>query len=158
LFREQWGRVKAGVALDHFLPVAVHPEYEGNYDNLLYACAACNQAKGVVVLPDPSQVLVDEAVWVRDDGRIEGTTPEARRLIRVLGLDSREETEVRLLWIGIMALAERFDPVLHQGLIGFPDDLPNLPRLRPPGGNTRPQGLAACFLTQRRAGTLPARY
>jgi hypothetical protein len=87
LFREQWGRVKAGFALDHFLPVSVHPEHQGNYDNLVYACVACNQSKGAALLPDPTQVLVDGAVRVQDDGRIEGATREARRLIRLLGLD-----------------------------------------------------------------------
>jgi hypothetical protein len=158
LFREQWGRVKASFALDHFLPVAVHPEHQGNYENLLYACAACNQAKGTTVLPNPTEVLVDGAVVVHDDGRIEGTTPEARRLIRLLGLDGREETEARLLWIGIVALAERFEPALHRRLMSFPDDLPDLARLRPPGGNTRPQGVAESFHAQRRAGTLSATY
>src|SRR5207253_9900398 len=57
LFREQWGRVKAGFTLDHFLPVSLHPERKHRYDNLLYACAACNLSKGTTILPDPTQVL-----------------------------------------------------------------------------------------------------
>ena len=158
LFREQWGRVKAGFALDHFLPVSVFPGNQGVYGNLIYACVACNQSKGTLLLPDPTQVLVDEAVFVGDDGRIEGTTREARRLIRLLGLDGRAETEARLLWIGIVALAERCDPALYRRLMGFPDDLPDLARLRPPGGNTRPEGVPACYHAQRRAGILPATY
>ncbi len=105
LFREQWGRVKAGFALDHFLAVSMHPEHEHNYDNLLYTCVACNLAKGATLIPDPTQVFVEGAVQVHEDGRIEGTTRAARRLIRLLGLDGREETEARLLWIGIVALA-----------------------------------------------------
>src|SRR5947209_20503873 len=87
LFREQWGRVKAGFTLDHFLPVSVHPEHQHSYDNLLYACVACNRAKGAALVPDPTQVFVEGAVHVHEDGRIEGTTPAARRLIRLLGLD-----------------------------------------------------------------------
>ncbi|HEV3021553.1 MAG TPA: hypothetical protein VGX76_03775, partial [Pirellulales bacterium] len=43
-FREQWGRVKAGFAVDHFLPVSVHPVHARSYDNLLDACSACNLA------------------------------------------------------------------------------------------------------------------
>src|ERR1700730_4200625 len=84
LFREQWGRVKAGFSLDHFLPAAVHPELERSYDNLLYTCTACNLSKGATLLPDPTQMLVDGAILVREDGRIEGTTREAQRIIRVL--------------------------------------------------------------------------
>jgi hypothetical protein len=158
LYREQWGRVKAGFSLDHFLPVSVHPEHQRRYDNLLYACAACNRSKCAALLPDPTQVLIDEAVRVHEDGRIEGMTREARRIIRVLGLDSREEMEVRLLWIGIIALAQRADPALYQRLMGFPDDLPDLRRLRPPGGNSRPQGVVTCFHAQKREGKLPDTY
>jgi hypothetical protein len=150
--------VKADFSLDHFLPVSVHPEHERSYANLLYACAACNRSKGAALLPDPAQVLVEGAVWVHEDGQIEGTTSEARRIIRILGLDSREETETRLLWIGIIALAQRSDPALYQPLMGFPDDLPDLRRLRPPGGNTRPEGVTICFHAQNRQSKLPARY
>ncbi len=78
LFREQWGRVKAGFSLDHFLPVSVYPEHQYSYDNLLSACVACNLAKGANLLPDPTRVLIDGAVQVYEDGRIEGKT-RARR-------------------------------------------------------------------------------
>jgi hypothetical protein len=158
LFREQWGRVKAGFALDHFLPVAVYPEQERRYDNLLYACVACNATKGAALLPDPTQVLLDGTVSVHEDGRMEGSTRAARRLIRLLGLDGREETEARLLWIGIIALAQRCDLALYHRLMGFPEELPDLKLLRPPGGNTRPEGLAACFHAQRHDETLPVTY
>jgi hypothetical protein len=150
--------VKAGFSLDHFLPVSVHPKHKRSYDNLLYACAACNLAKGATLVPDPAQVLVDGAVRVHEDGRIEARTRAARRIIRLLGLDGREETEARLLWIGIIALAQRSDPALYQRLMGFPDDLPDLRRLRPPGGNTRPDGVARCFHAQKRQGKLSATY
>lgn len=149
LFREQWGRVKAGFSLDHFFPVSVHPEHERTYDNLLYACAACNQSKGSLILPDPTRVLVDGDVRVGEDGQIEATTRAARRLIRLLGLDGPEETEARLPWIGIIALAERCDPALYRRLLGYPDDLPDLARLRPPGGNTRPEGIGESAFARR---------
>src|ERR1700730_19398778 len=68
LYREQWGRLKAGFSLDHFLPVSLFPDKEHTYDNLLYACAACNLAKGAALLPDPVKVLLDGAVRVHDDG------------------------------------------------------------------------------------------
>jgi hypothetical protein len=158
LFREQWGRLKAGFALDHFLLVALHPEQERIYDNLLYACVACNQTKGATILPDPTQVLLDGTVRIHADGPIEGRTREARRIIRVLGLDDRMEKETRLLWLGIIALAEHFDPTLYRRLMGFPDHLPNLVRLRPPEGNLRPEGVNMSYFVRREHGTLPTVY
>lgn len=158
LFREQWGRLKAAFTLDHFVPVSIALDKERTYDNLLYACAACNASKGSSLIPDPTQMFTADTVSVDEDGQIVGTTEESRRLIRLLGLDGREETEARMLWIGIIALAERYDPALYQRLLGFPEDLPDLSRLRPPGGNSRPAGVRESYSVQRRAGTLPPTY
>ena len=106
LVREQWGRVRGTFNLDHFLPVAHHPEGRLRYDNLLYCCAACNDAKRDRILPDPCRVLVAGAVQVREDGLIEARSPDARRIVRVLGLNDREAREFRSLWVGIAALAD----------------------------------------------------
>lgn len=131
LFREPWSRVVGTFAIDHFLPVALHPEQERRYDNLLYACTCCNAVKGKSAVPDPTAVLLDPGVRV---------------------------TEFRLLWIGIIALAERYGPSLYRRLMGFPDDLPDLKRLRPPDGNLRPQGVRTSYFAKRQEGTLPATY
>jgi hypothetical protein len=58
LLREQWGRVGSLFDLDHFLPVARHPEQRVSYDNLLYSCATCNEAKGDAAVADPCRVLL----------------------------------------------------------------------------------------------------
>jgi hypothetical protein len=158
LVREQWGRVAGLFDLDHFLPTALHPDHRTTYENLLYSCATCNEAKGDDLIPDPCQFLVDGAIVVREDGVVEARTKEARRLVRQLGLDDRKATEFRLLWNAIVALAERFDPPLYQRLMGFPEDLPNLGRLRQPGGNTRPEGIADSYYAKRQNGTLAAKY
>ncbi len=42
LLREQWGQMRGGHAIDHFLPVAQHPDRANDYDNLVYACTAWN--------------------------------------------------------------------------------------------------------------------
>lgn len=158
LVREQWGRVRGAFDIDHFLPVASHPEQERTYDNLLYSCTTCNAAKGRQILPDPTRVLLAADVQVNDDGTIEGRTVAARRLIRVLGLDDPEYTEFRLLWLDITALAEQCDPGLHRRLMGFPDDLPDLARLRPPGGNMRPEGVRASHFARWKRGSLAETY
>ncbi len=121
-------------------------------------CVLCNQSKGATRLPNPTQAMVASAVRVFEDGRIEGTTREAQQIIRLLGLDGREETEARLLWIGIIALAQRCDPTLYERLMGFPENLPDLRRLRPPGGNARQDGVMTCFHSRRRDDTLPSVY
>lgn len=158
LFREQWGLVRRTFGIDHFLPVSLHPEAVVDYHNLVYACAACNDAKGAQILPDPCAVLVDKVVSVYDDGTIHARTPQAQFLIRMLGLDDNEYTEFRLLWIGIIDLARRNDTELFKRLMGYPEYLPDLGRLEPPGGNSRPQGLESSFFVQKQNGTLPEAY
>lgn len=158
LRREQWGRVQSEFVLDHFLAVASHPDLATAYDNLVYACSTCNAAKNKLALPDPCKVLNASAVTVAADGTLQIRTRDALRLIRKLGLDERPATEFRALWLGITRLAKQYDPVLYRRLLGYPDDLPDLSRLRPPGGNTRPDGIEASFFRMRQQGELPATY
>jgi hypothetical protein len=158
LFREQWGRVAGLFDLDHFLPAAHQPRHVAGYDDLLYSCATCNVAKGDDLIPDPCLYLLNGAVEVRADGVVEARTPEASRLVRQLGLDDRRATEFRLMWISIVEMAARYHRPLYQRLMGFPDDLPNLARLRPPGGNTRPDGIEASYYVKRQNGSLMATY
>jgi hypothetical protein len=141
--------------IDHFLPITLHPEQERKYDNLLYACTTCNAVKGKHETPDATAVLLSPDVRVTEDGAIHADGREAARLIELLGLNSPQSTEFRLLWIGIVALAERYDPSLYRRLMGFPEDLPDLSRLRPPGGNSKAEGVK---LARRRDGALPATY
>ncbi len=158
LRREQWGRVAGEWQIDHFLPVAHRPDLELHYDNLLWVCPSCNVLKGARTLPDPCQVLTADTVTVDEDGTIRGHTREARRLIRILGLDERPATEYRLLWNSIITLARRFAPDLLERIMGFPNDLPNLRSLKPPGGNTRPAGIEESWHAQRQRGQLPPTY
>jgi hypothetical protein len=158
LFREQWGRVKGTFDLDHFLPVALHAKRARNYANLLYACAGCNLLKGARSVPDPLAVLLDGTVTVSEDGVIHAGTPEAAKLIEMLGLDSLQSTELRRLWLEIIGLAERAAPVLYRKLMGFSAELPNLKGLRPPGGNVRPEGIDESHFAKRERGVLPETY
>ena len=158
LLREQWGRARGTFGIDHFLPVALHPERSLVYDNLVNCCLACNDAQGKRVIPDPCQYLVDGAVTVRHDGSLSVRTREARRIVAKLGLDDRETRAFRALWLGIIDMAERYDPPLYRRLMGYPDDLPNRARLRPPGGNSRPDGVALSCWARRKEGLLPTTY
>jgi hypothetical protein len=57
-------------------------------------------------------------------------------------------------------LASRQDPEdrLVRHILGFPDSLPNLSRLKPPGENTKSGGLVASFFAHRQQGQLASTY
>jgi HNH endonuclease len=158
LLRESWGLARGMFGIDHFLPTSLHPKKAGQYDNLVYACTTCNLAKGKRTLPDPCLALVQSGIQVLEDGTLVTHTKEARRLVRVLGLDSAEYVEFRRLWIDIIALIRVHDGTLHQRLMGFPENLPQLQRLRPPRGNTRPEGIGQSWLARKERGELPELY
>ena len=46
-------------------------------------------------------------------------------------------------------------PALIRELLCFPADLPDLSSLRPPGGNSRPEGIALSYRERRLRGELP---
>ncbi|HJZ94298.1 MAG TPA: HNH endonuclease [Gemmataceae bacterium] len=158
LRREQWAPGQTGFEIDHLAAVVNAPELALTYDNLMYTCEVCNSVKGARDLPDPSRELVAGALAVAADGTIIGFSRRARRIIRVLGLDDAEFTLYRARWIKIVALAKEHDADLYRQLLGFPDDLPDLRSLRPPGGNTRPNGIKQSHFCRREKGELPPIY
>jgi hypothetical protein len=135
--------------------VASRPDLALEYDNLLYACVSCNLSKGCLQTPDPLAVLLDPGVEVSADGAIHAQTPSARKLIELLGLNRPRLREFRELWIRIVRLAALCDPALFRRLLGYPAELPDLSTLRPPAGNTRPEGLGQSHLARRQRGELP---
>jgi hypothetical protein len=151
LFREQWGRVNGIFTIDHFVAVTNDHELESDYDNLLFACVTCNFRKGARVLPDPLAVLTSTAVRVDSDGTIHADAKSAAaQLIELLGLDSPESTSFRKRWIEIIALA-RQNPDLYQQLMGYPDELPDLRRRRPPRRQLPARGTGAIRFRPARA-------
>ena len=63
----------------------------------------------------------------------------------MLGLDDREYTEFRLMWMEIVDLAAREDPELHRKLMGYPSDLPDLARLHRPAATAEPEGIEQSY-------------
>jgi hypothetical protein len=158
LVREGWGPIIGVYALDHFVPVSLRTDLALDYDNLLYSCVSCNLVKAGRQTPDPATVLLATQVRVTEDGTIQADNAEAGRLIDLVGLNRPRLRELRELWIGITRLAAATEPLLYRRLLGFPDDLPNLGHLRPPSGNTRPEGVAVSFFAQHKDGRLPTTY
>jgi len=109
-------------------------------------------------LPNPEQALLTGDVEMHDDGRIEGKTRAARQLIRVPGLDDPVYNDFRVQWRRLIGLAKEYDPELYRQRMGYPKDLPDRTPLRPPKGNTRPEGVTASFYALRGRGELPDSY
>jgi hypothetical protein len=102
--------------------------------------------------------LVRDAMVIHDDGRIEGQTKDAQRLIDKLLLDSDECRAFRRRWMNIIRLAEAHAREVYEELLGYPQDLPNLSRLRPPGGNQRSEGVSQSHYARRQRGELPTTF
>jgi hypothetical protein len=92
---------------------------------------------------------------VHADGRIESFSQETQRLVRIMQLDARDLVGFRASWIQVVRLAGAHDSVLYRRILGFPEDLPDLRGLEPPGGNQRPEGVAHSYFCLRLRGELP---
>jgi hypothetical protein len=158
LQRESWGSVKAAFDLDHFLPVSKHPILALDYDNLLYVCSSCNSAKLDQETPDPIVSLLSQSVRVGSDGILEPLTSAASTIVWQLGLNLPRLVTYRAKWIQVIRLAKEHKPDLYRQLLAYPDDLPDLSSLRPPGGNTRPGGIVDSHFERRKRGELPDTY
>ncbi len=155
LKRERWGQVTAEYELDHFQPQSVRPDLEMTYDNLVYACRRCNNVKRAQRVDDPFAVATSDCLRLTPSGELIASSPAALRLILVLDLNSPAMVQWRMLWIRIVDLAMRNDESLYRELLRFPDDLPRLERLKPPGGNSRPNGIDGSWAAISDRGELP---
>ena len=106
----------------------------------------------------PLRVLLHDAVSVQTNGTLTAHTKEAAKLLDMLQLNSPESRRRRRLMLRVIRLAEEHDSTLLQELLGFPDSLPDLSRLQPPGGNRRPTGVTRSHFAKRSRGTLPTTY
>lgn len=154
LKRETWGQVTGEFELDHFEPQSLAPDRTFDYFNLVYACRRCNAIKLDQSIDDPLTILSSDVVVVLPDGVIQSDSTEAKRLILQMDLNSPALRRWRVMWMRIVDLAKERDADLHRQLTGFPDDLPDLGRLRPPG-NSRPEGVEISWYAKQQRGQLP---
>ncbi len=157
LKRETWGHATGEYDLDHFNPRSVMPEHRVDYLNLVYSCRRCNIVKRDQRIDDPVVVLTGETVTVLPDGTLASGDPQSWRLIRQLDLNSPAARKWRVMWMRLTALARERDPDLYRLLVGYPESLPDLGRLRPPV-NRKPEGVHFSCLARRQRGELPAEY
>lgn len=157
LKRETWGQVTGEFELDHFQPQSLAPNLSLDYFNLVYACRRCNSVKLDQPTDDPLTILSTQSAVVLPDGVLESRFPKVRRLVQQLDLNSPNLRRWRVIWMRIVELAEQRDTALYQQLAGFPENLPNLSRLRP-AKNTRPDGVEMSWHAKRARGQLPTTY
>jgi hypothetical protein len=157
LKRETWGEVTGEFELDHFQPQSLAPDLSLDYLNLVYACRRCNLVKLDQSAKDPLMGLSSEFVVVLPDGVVASDEPQARRLIHQLDLNSPKLKKWRVMWMRIVDLAKERDVKLYKQLVAFPEDLPNLGRLRP-SSNYRPDGIEVSWYAKRQRGQLPETY
>jgi hypothetical protein len=159
LMRETWLRGKSGFQIDHCLPYVADPSRFLDYDNLVYTCPWCNQAKAGVSVPNPAEVGYGMALRVNEDGVIDAGNQLGSILLEGLKLDHPEITYQRRMVLRVVRLAEEKNNVaIVLRLLGYPDDLPNLKQKRPPGGNSRQAGIHNSGYEKRRRGELPLLY
>ncbi len=167
LTRERWdvsASGHAGFGVDHLAPQSVAPSLVTEYSNLLYACNSCNSARQAwPPAVNPLGESLAGHLHVDDNGVMVATTSAGQRLIDRLDLNAPNRVEVRLeKLVAVKAkLSCPDDPNvdhLFRRAFGYPDDLPDLAALRPPGGNARPGSEARSHFARRARGDLPAVY
>ena len=157
LKREMWGQITSEFELDHFQPQSISPDLRFDYSNLVYSCRRCNAIKLDQSIDDPLSLLTQEHAVILPDGSLKAESVATIRLIQQLDLNSPTLIRWRQMWIRIVQLAAERDPKLYLQLVGFPDALPNLRRLKPPN-NSRPEGVDESCHAKRLQGSLPMIY
>jgi hypothetical protein len=85
-------------------------------------------------------------------------TPPAREIVEALHLNDPVYVFRRRKMSALLEELEKRRPDLHGVWLGYPDDRPDLGRLRPPGGNERPSGIGQSHYARRKRGELPSTY
>jgi hypothetical protein len=119
---------------------------------------ACNLTRGSQSIPNPLEHLLASTVEVQVNGLLMARTPPAREIAEALHLNDPEYVFRRRQVIALLGELEKRRPDLYGLWLGFPDDLPDLARLRPPGGNERPSGIVQSHFERRKRGELPTAY
>ncbi|MBY0227884.1 MAG: hypothetical protein K2W96_01255 [Gemmataceae bacterium] len=163
LCRERWfPDGHRSCSIDHLLPRSTAGDTPAGHDGLVYACSICNSFRKAALLPqDPSLALAPH-LRVHPDGSIQALTLVGAAFVLHCALDRVDLTAFRKLILDTLGLLQRKDDAAAEAVrrrwLSYPDDLPDLSLLRPPGGNTRPEGIARSAFARRQRGELPAAY
>ena len=159
LTRERWSHDgHNSFSIDHVKPKSRFGQLTTVYDNLVYCCIRCNTLKSAKAgLPDPCEDSFARHLKHRS-GSFIPMTSQGKRMIAYLQLNDqkrRDHRQVHLLLFGARARMPREQLAL---IFGYPTELPDLAKLKPPKGNTRPAGIQQSHYARRKAKKLPDYY
>jgi hypothetical protein len=171
LERELWAPDRdASFSVEHVEPQKYAPLRVCDYLNLVYACTRCNAQKGLRRLPDPTaagfgtHLRVDDQTGIIHAVEVDGRpSREGELLIRELDLNEDTALSNRRFAIEVLALKQEYPDNervhrIYLRIFGYPDDLPDLRRQRPPEGNRCEGSENKCYWALRDAGDLPETY
>ena len=152
----------ASCSVEHVRPTSLVPEGLTDYGTLVYACCQCNAARGALPLPlDPTAGL-RRHLELLADGTIRGLTPAGEDFIRICRLDRPNLVAFRRLILDVLRMLGRKRgreaAELRRRYLGYPANLPDLSVLKPPGGNSRPEGIEQSAFARRERGELAEVY
>ncbi|MFT5467887.1 MAG: hypothetical protein ACI8UO_002995 [Verrucomicrobiales bacterium] len=164
LSRERWfpdGHSAFGA--DHVIPQSGAPELISVYDNLVYACSNCNSFRQDRPLPmDLEAERIAEHIRMKPDGALEALSDQGEELIDKCQLNRPKLVEFRARLLKLVgSLDDSLPDEVRTAIVDFfrfPDDLPDLARLRPPEGNAKPESVGSSFYAQSARGELPRSY
>jgi hypothetical protein len=149
-------------SVEHVRPSSLAPKGLTDYHTLVYACCQCNAARRAILLPLDPTAGMRQHLEVMADGTIRGLTPAGEEFIRICRLDRSNLVAFRRLILDVLNLLgrkrDREAAELRRRYLGYPVNLPNLSALKPPGGNSRPQGIEQSAFARRERGELPDIY
>ncbi len=145
-------------AVDHLIPQEEAADLASHYDNLVLACHCCNRQKSSHRVPDPCQVAYGLCLRVESSGQITPLNATGKRLVDTIRLNHEKYVKERAKMIKLLGLTKEHDEVLFEFLMGVPSRLPDLAKLKPPGGNHRPEGVSDSFFARQARGVLPTTY
>ena len=98
-----------------------------------------------------------DCLRILPDGHVESLNNDGLKLKQVLRLDSESNVRNRSRWMRTLEALRTEQPPIYEEHMGFPHDLPDLQKKRVPT-NTKPEGVANCYLALRERGELPRTY
>jgi hypothetical protein len=150
-------------SVDHVIPQSEDLTLICEYTNLVYSCTRCNSARREVRVLNPAEVAFGVHIRLAENGLLEALTVDGQDLIDLLHLNENPALQVRRKYLRILALKARY-PVDRDVIqvfleaFGYPEDLPDLRTLRPPGGNKCEKSEETCYYVRRMKGALALTY
>ena len=164
LEREVWYPSGADAfSVDHVVPQSEDPALTCTYTNLVYACCRCNSLRREVQLLNPVRTAFADHLAVGKNGVLRARSKRGQDIIDQLHLNSEAAIKFRNGIIRVLRLKQQqpknpdIDDLFRE-TFGYPQDLPDLSKKRPPGGNSSEDAIDSCFYLRRLRGTLPAIY